>query len=258
MRIWMIRHGDPDYARDTLTETGKREASLLIPRMMREKIAAIYVSPLGRARDTAAPSLDALGQRAVVKEWLKEFPAKLDVNGSTFLQNAYPDTRKREDGSFASRIVWDLLPSQWMNNPTYLDPVRWRETEPARCSDMVRLYDRACAGLDELLADHGYVREGNLYRTAAGNNDTIVFFCHFGITCVLLSHFMNVSPFVLWHGMCMAPTSITEVYTEERQKGYVSFRATKIGDTAHLYAVGEQPSFSARFCETYENDWERH
>ena len=258
MRIWMIRHGDPDYARDTLTETGKREASLLVPRMMRENISAIYVSPMGRARDTAAPSLDALGQRAVVKEWLKEFPAKLDVNGSPFLQQAYPDTRKREDGTYAARIVWDMLPSAWMNDMIYLDPVRWRESEPARCSDMVRLYDRACEGLDDLLLEHGYIRDGGMYHTIKGNNDTIVFFTHFGISCVLLSHLMNVSPFVLWHHVCMAPTSLTEVYTEERQKGVVSFRATRIGDTGHLYAVAEKPSFSARFCETYENDWERH
>jgi len=29
MRIVFIRHGDPDYAKDSLTEKGKREAKLL-------------------------------------------------------------------------------------------------------------------------------------------------------------------------------------------------------------------------------------
>lgn len=29
MRILLIRHGDPDYVRDTLTEKGHREAALL-------------------------------------------------------------------------------------------------------------------------------------------------------------------------------------------------------------------------------------
>ena len=29
MRILMIRHGDPDYEHDSLTETGKKEAALL-------------------------------------------------------------------------------------------------------------------------------------------------------------------------------------------------------------------------------------
>ena len=29
MRILLIRHGDPDYDNDTLTEKGRREAALL-------------------------------------------------------------------------------------------------------------------------------------------------------------------------------------------------------------------------------------
>ena len=32
MRILFIRHGDPDYANDTLTEKGHREAALLAER----------------------------------------------------------------------------------------------------------------------------------------------------------------------------------------------------------------------------------
>ena len=37
MRILMIRHGDPDYEHDSLTENGKMEAQLLAERMKREK-----------------------------------------------------------------------------------------------------------------------------------------------------------------------------------------------------------------------------
>ena len=32
MRLIFIRHGDPDYVHDTLTEKGKREAELLAQR----------------------------------------------------------------------------------------------------------------------------------------------------------------------------------------------------------------------------------
>ena len=34
---------------------------------------------------------------------------------------------------------------------------------------------------DALLAEHGYVREGDIYRVAQANRDTLVFFCHFGL-----------------------------------------------------------------------------
>ena len=55
-----------------------------------------------------------------------------------------------------------------------------------------------------------------------------------------------------------APSSITSVYTEERREGIASFRIHSFGDTGHLYAAGEAPSFSARFCETFANHAERH
>jgi probable phosphoglycerate mutase len=58
--------------------------------------------------------------------------------------------------------------------------------------------------------------------------------------------------------MATAPTSVTMVATEERQKGIVSFRTLRCGDVTHLNIGNEEPSFSARFCERYENDWERH
>ena len=38
MRLLIIRHGDPDYANDTLTEKGHREAQLLAEKLKNEKI----------------------------------------------------------------------------------------------------------------------------------------------------------------------------------------------------------------------------
>ena len=259
MRLLLIRHGEPEqnYDRDCLTEKGKKEASILADRMKRERVDQFYVSPLRRARQTAAPTLAIRGEEAIELDWLKEFSAVLDVNDSEFLQKAYPNTKRREDGSFEGRIVWDMMPSAWKDDPSYYDLNLWRETPVAACSDLCRVYDRTCAGLDEVLASWGYTRSGNLYLTEQGTNATIAFFCHFGMTCVILSHLWNVSPFVLWHHLVTAPSSVTELYTEEREKGKAVFRTTAIGDTSHLYAAGEKPSFAARFCSVYEND-ERH
>ena len=68
---------------------------------------------------------------------------------------------------------------------------------------------------------------------------------------------MNVSPMILWHNTCAAPTSVTTVYTEERRQGKASFRVSSFGDISHLYAGDEEPAFAARFCETFDGD-ERH
>ena len=114
-----------------------------------------------------------------------------------------------------------------------------------------------CEGLDELLSKHGYDREGNIYRVREANKDIIVLFCHFGLECVLLSHLLEISPMALWHGTAAAPSSVTVLYTEEREEGIASFRMTAFGDTSHLYKDGRKPSFSARFCECFTDD-ERH
>ena len=87
--------------------------------------------------------------------------------------------------------------------------------------------------------------------------DTIALFCHFGVECVMLGHLLGISPVVLWHGFCAAPTSVTVLTSEERREGIAYFRMNTFGDTGHLYAEGEPVAFAARFCETFDSD-ERH
>lgn len=258
MRILMIRHGDPDYVHDTLTEKGHREAALLAETAKDLKVGDCYVSPLGRARDTAFYTLKKLGLTAETKDWLREFPAQVDINLSPELQRAYPHTRIAEDGKYQTRIAWDMVPSYWTQRPEYMDLNGWRTSRLTEFSDLVPVYDRVTKSFDELLEEYGYVREGAHYRVEKGNEKTITLFCHFGITCVFLSHLWNVSPFTLWHGLALAPTSVTEVVTEEREKGIAYFRGLRVGDISHLYKGGEEPSFAARFCERYENTEQRH
>ncbi len=44
MRIIFIRHGDPDYKNDTLTEKGWREAKLLAERVCKWPVKEFYCS----------------------------------------------------------------------------------------------------------------------------------------------------------------------------------------------------------------------
>lgn len=73
MRLILIRHGDPDYEHDTLTQKGRREAALLAERTKTWKVDDVYTSPLGRARATAQPSLQNWGKEAVILDWAQEF-----------------------------------------------------------------------------------------------------------------------------------------------------------------------------------------
>ncbi|MEK3864141.1 histidine phosphatase family protein [Paenibacillus sp. FSL H7-0716] len=47
MQIFPIRHGDPDYSIDDLTELGHQEAAALGKRMASSGLDELYASPLG-------------------------------------------------------------------------------------------------------------------------------------------------------------------------------------------------------------------
>ncbi len=239
MRLLIIRHGDPDYANDTLTEKGHREAALLAQRLSKEKIDYLYSSPLGRAKHTCDYTARALGREKdiVVKDWLAEFghpPVQLPSGQSTH--------------------AWDWMPTDWANNEDMYHYKNWCKQDFYKEADMERRVRYVTDGLDELLAAHGYKREGALYKTEQGNHDTIAIFCHFGLEMLLLSHLLGFSAIPLWHHFTALTSSLTTIYTEERQKGTAIFRCAGFGDTGHLYAGGEEPSFAARFCEVYEDD----
>ncbi len=260
MRILIFRHGDPNYEIDGLTDKGKVEAELLAKQIKSFGIDEAYVSPLGRARATADYSLKELGMEAEVLDWLQEFPAYFDANkADAETRGAYKNELKiGSDGTYEKRIVWDMMPSYFAEHPEVFDAKAWRDSEVAKASNIVEIYDHVIECFDEFLMGQGYVRSGNVYKVTGGNEKVLGFFCHFGITCVLLSRLWNVSPFVPLQFLAMAPTSLTEIVTEEREKGIAIFRALRIGDITHLTVGNEEPSFSARFCERFENENERH
>ena len=241
MKILIIRHADPDYSIDSLTETGWKEAQALTKRLEKLDIAAFYVSPMKRAQDTASFILKEKNMDAEIHPWLREFGHRL--------QKPYEDR---------ITVPWDWLPDIWTKEKQYFDLDRWSDTELFHEAQLPQQYSWVTEGLDGILARHGYVREESWYRVEQANEDTIVFFCHFGLECVLLSHLLHISPMQLWHGFCATPSSVTTLVTEERRKGIAQFRMTAFGDTSHLYAEGMEPSFSARFCEIYDRHDQRH
>ena len=238
MKLLIIRHGDPDYEIDGLTEKGKREAELLAGRLEKENINAVYCSTYGRAMRTAEPTLKRIGLEAEYFDWLREF-------NYSRVKLPYLD----EDS-----ICWDILPEYMDKLPDIYHPTRWREADFFKGTDLLETYDSVCKGLDEVLARHGYVREKYSYRAESSSHDTVALFCHYGTTAILLAHLMNCSPYSVWQHVFTAPTAVTTLYTEERQKGIASFRASAIGDISHLYVAGEEPAFVGRFCECYDDE----
>lgn len=230
MKIYIIRHGEPDYSIDSLTEKGWREAHLLAERIAALPIDDYYTSPLGRARDTAKPTVEKTGKPIEVLDWLREFAGRIQS----------PFTGEK-------RLCWDLPPYLWANETQFYDIENWTKPALMASGNVKEIYQETVTGIDALLMRYGWERHGKLYR--GGEEKSIALFCHFAMGITVLSYLLGISPVVAQNNFFMAPSSVTTLATETDRKGYSHFRAMEIGDTSHLYIAGEPVSLSGFYPE---------
>lgn len=234
MRILLIRHGEPDYTTDSLTPKGRREAELLSRRMSAYHVRDFYTSPLGRARETAEYTVRHQGREAETLDWLAEFRAR------------YFD---RDAGR--ERIAWDMKPRIWTAFPELMDPEKWADSPVYAGGNVRQIWDETTRGVDELMGRYGFRKDGPVWQGTENRRDTIALFCHFGISMAVAAYLMDLSPVLLWQRTLTLPTSLTEIVTEERIPGEVSFRITRLGDTAHLESAGERRSTAGLYPECF-------
>lgn len=232
MKILIIRHGDPDYSIDSLTEKGWREAELLSQRLVEMKIDDFYCSPLGRAKDTAKPTMDKLKREPEILPWLKEF--------SGVIQSPYTNN---------NRIPWDLPPSLWADEPDFYDRKTWTKPALMQTGNVEDVYKQTTLGLSELLRKYGWSRSGMLYRCDAKEDITIALFCHCAMGLTIISYLTGTSPFILWHNFFLPTSSVSTIVTETDGNGNAHFRCVQIGDTSHLYAADEDISKAGLYPE---------
>ncbi len=234
MRILLIRHAEPDYTVDSLTPKGRVEAELLSRRLVHYDIRDFYVSPLGRAKDTAAYTLDRLNRTAEELPWLAEFRGRcMD-----------PETGRKH-------LPWDLPPRFWSALPGAHDFSSWTDAPLFDGSDVRQIWEETLDGTKKLLARYGFRKDGPVWCGENNTRDTIALFCHFGISMAVLGILTDCSPITLWHRTLTLPSSLTEVVTEERVRGEVSFRITRLGDISHLESCGEKRSTAGLFPECF-------
>ena len=215
MEILLIRHGDPDYENDTITELGHFEAKLLADQLMRGTLDAIYVSPMGRAQATMRYTADALGIEPVTLDWLSEVRA----------------SRVYE------RAPWEVPGIYVLANPILPDSCSWRE-EPLFGADFAPHHDCIAQGFDEVLRAHGYEKAGHLYRVVRGSDERIAFFCHKGTTLTLLSYLLHWPLPLLFPHCQISPTGVTRLLWRETD-GWAVPQMLVMNDLSHLAEEGQ-------------------
>ena len=274
MRLYIIRHADPDYPNNTITCAGHAEARALAQRLANEGLTRLYSSPLGRARDTAVHTAEATGLEVGIEPWTAElgelrmsagplagmmvwdahghlFRAQPRLAASDrwdrlpFIQQALAEPEARAaDASDASGTASASSPSQEPMAPVgsngdgrHGEKAR-SATDPGQVRDYRAVVERVAADSDAFLARHGYQREGGAYRVVQPNTERIAVFCHGGLGLTWLAHLLAIPVPLMWAAFWLAPSSVTTVLMDERVDGLATPRCLALGDTSHLHAAG--------------------
>lgn len=221
MRLFIIRHADPDYPNNTITPAGHLEAKALAERMKKIGLDTIYTSPLGRAVDTMRYTADALQMPHEVAEWTAELgDCRIELE------------------PWGQFCVWDIPGESIRDRDPCMTPANWHSHHLLGNPLFKETYNRVCRDSDAFLARHGYVREGGRYRVERGNRDRVAVFCHGGLGLWWLAHLLELPLPLMWTGFFLPPSSVTTVLFDERSQQWAVPRCLGVGDVSHLYAAG--------------------
>ena len=220
MYLYIIRHGEPDYATDSLTELGKKQAAALAERFSTHGFDEIYTSPLGRAIQTAQPTCERLGISYKIEEWMSEDLAYNDLSAKF--------ANGKHDWSFACQRT-KLLEheGEWYNNPVF-----------STCRAAQNGYARIAKQSDEFLSRLGYKREGKVYKIAAPSEKRVATFCHHGLGTSWLSHLLSIPPNIFWSSFNIAHSSVTVLDFSNEPDGFTAPQCICLSDVSHIYKEG--------------------
>ncbi len=214
MRIIFVRHGEPDYERDCLTQTGRQQAAAAAERLKGEGIERIYSSPMGRARETASFTADALGLPVTILDFMHE----ISWGGPGVPFEGHPWT---VSDRMISLEDFDFYSQNWREHPYFAN------------NGATAAMDMIAGRFDELLLTLGYRHEGTRFLCETDRAQTVALFSHGGSGACALAHLLSLPfPYVC----TVLPYEFTSVIILEfpvRRGEYVHPRIELFNDTAH-------------------------
>ncbi len=222
MRIVFVRHGEPDYASDSLTALGREQARAAAVRLKEEGVEEIWSSPLGRALETAKAASDALRLPVQTLDFMREVRWG-SMDGNEILCSGHPWA-----------IVFEMA-----GLGLDLNAPNWRDLPYFRNNRLLECIDRIENGIDEWLERYGYVREGRYYRhtTEEKRQRTIALFSHGGSSCAAMGHILNLQFPCACALLHIDYTGITVVQMESRSGSGTLSRLTLSNDARHIRGV---------------------
>ena len=211
MILYIIRHADPDYPNNTITDFGWEEAKALAEWLKNIHIDKIYTSPLGRAIDTAKPTCEIKGMTSEILPWTEENMDYMESHQLT------PESDLSYSFSVQKGIYdfKDFMPTDRMKTVENMK----------KCSD-------------EFLASLGYERQGAMYKITKRNEESIAVFCHGGFGVAWIAHLINAAPGLMYPNITLNTSSVTTFEFRTADEGFIRPNLRRLGEITHIYNAG--------------------
>jgi broad specificity phosphatase PhoE len=221
VELILVRHGLPDWAPNNfarndphLSDLGHRQServAAIAPKW--GSIDEIWVSPMHRARETAAPIVEATGVAASVQAWAHEIRNPDQWEGSPIdeIKSAWIDANLRPISD-----LWDGLPG----GETFRD-----------------FHQRVVTGLETTLAEREITRldDGQPHLWNVIDDDRrVVLVAHGGTNAVVIGHLLGAEPTPWeWDRFESPHTGVARLSTLSIAHGR-AFSLRVFGDVSHL------------------------
>lgn len=222
MDLFLIRHGQPDWAPDQiarnnpgLTELGHEQAARVAHRLVGvEGVDEVWASPMLRALETSQPISTELGMKKELYDWLIEIqnPPEWEGEPVDVIERAF------EKANFRSMDeMWDGLPT----GESFRD-----------------FHQRVVTGLVDTLEAHGIhpASPGDRHLWKVDDpGKRVVIVAHAGTNALVLGHLLGLEPVPWeWDRFQQPHTGVSRVTTFRVSTGW-AFSLRQLGDITHLH-----------------------
>ncbi len=224
MLLYVIRHAEPIYEPESLTDRGRRQAEALGRRMCANGLDKVYSSPMLRARLTAQPTCELLGIKPEILDWTSENLASNDFGFHD------PENNNLWCWSFG------IDATRYRTDEVLALGDKWYEAFPFCLSNAKEGYARIMRESDAFLESLGYRRNGHHYDILNPNDDRVAVFCHYGFGMTWLSHLLGINPVLFWSSFDINHSGVTAVEFANNPSGKTVPKVLTFSEVAHLYA----------------------
>ncbi len=239
MLFFYLRHGEPIYDPDSLTEHGREQALALSKRLSRYNFDQIYASTSKRAIDTAAPTAKALGKEIVTLDFCHEVRAWWDT--SIDIGDGKRDWIFSNPESIAKIHTPEVLA---LGDRVYQHPY-FKERIIAESEGLERIRREIYAFFETLGFSHDAERQCFHRNALEKTPERVALFAHEGFGMAFFSVLLDIPYPIFSTRFSISFTGMTVIEFDESNECIVP-RVLQLSNDSHIYKEGLPTNYKNR------------